>query len=117
MVAMLKMPMRIEPALSNDERRIFPRKDAAGPVESHRLDNTLPARQQPRLTLYLRDLSIGGLSALSPTPLERGERVAVFFPLQGNRGGWDALGRVIRCEQSSLGYRIAMEFDPLPLAA
>lgn len=114
---MLKMPMRLEPQDQGAERRIFPRKDAAGPIESHRLDNTLPARQQPRLTLYLRDLSLGGLSALSPTPLERGERVAVFFPEQGHWGGWDARGRVIRCEQSAMGYRIALEFDPLPKAA
>jgi hypothetical protein len=121
MVAVLKMPNRIAPeptyAKSWDERRVFPRKDAAGPLESHRLDHTIEARQEPRLTLYLRDLSLGGCSALSPTPLSRGERVAVFFPSEGNRGGWDALGRVIRCERSSMGYRIAMEFDPIPAAA
>lgn len=117
MVAMLKMPNRIEVAPSWEERRIFPRIDSAGQVESHRLDNTIEARQQPKLTLYLRDLSIGGLSALSPMPLSRGERLAVFFPREGNRGGWDAQGRVLRCDQSTMGYRIAVEFDPIPAAA
>ncbi|HEX4792169.1 MAG TPA: PilZ domain-containing protein [Humisphaera sp.] len=116
MVAMLKMPGRISPQPSVDERRIFPRKDASGPLESHRMDHTVQARQEPRLTLYLRDLSLGGLSAMSPTPLSRGERLAVFFPQSNGHGGWDAMARVIRCEQSSLGYRIAMEFDPLPAA-
>ena len=28
----------------------------------------------------------------------------------------NAYGRVIRCEPSALGYRLAMEFDPLPAA-
>jgi len=116
MVAMLKMPERLSLQPAGDERRIFPRKDASGPLESHRMDHTVAARQEPRLTLYLRDLSLGGLSAMSPTPLARGERLAVFFPQSNGHGGWDAMARVIRCEQSSLGYRVAMEFDPLPAA-
>ncbi|HZL36886.1 MAG TPA: PilZ domain-containing protein [Tepidisphaeraceae bacterium] len=116
MVALLKMPNRISAQKSNEERRIFPRKDMAVPAPSRRVDNTLQARQNPALTLYLRDLSLGGLSAISPLPLEQGERLNVFFPRQGNLGGWDALGRVLRCEPSTMGYRVAMEFDPLPAA-
>jgi hypothetical protein len=42
--------------------------------------------------------------------------VSVFFPPQGASRGWDAYGRVIRCEPSGMGYRIAVEFDPLPAA-
>jgi hypothetical protein len=30
--------------------------------------------------------------------------------------GWDAVGRVLRCDPSGLGYRVAVEFDPLPAA-
>src|SRR5690349_1032475 len=114
MVALLKMPSRI--TAETQERRNFPRKESAAVVEGHRTDHTLPARQQPHLTLQLRDLSLGGLSAISPAPLEEGERVVVVFPRQGFAGGWDALGRVLRCEPSALGYRIAMEFDQLPAA-
>ncbi len=77
------------------------------------MDNTIEARQYPQLTLHLRDVSFGGLSAISPTPLAQGEQLAVFFPRNGNVGGWDTLGRVVRCEPSTLGYRVALEFDSL----
>jgi PilZ domain-containing protein len=115
MVALLKMPNRITSS-DGAERRNFPRKESSSAIEGRRVDHSLIARQQPRLALQLRDLSFGGLSAISQTPLMRGERVAVAFPRQGLVGGWDALGRVIRCEPSATGYRIAMEFDMLPAA-
>jgi hypothetical protein len=115
MVALLKMPNRIS-ADPQDDRRMFIRKEVHTSAEGRRIDNSLEARQNPQLTLHLRDLSLGGLSAISPAPLQCGERVAVYFPRQGNMGGWDALGRVLRCHPSTLGYRVAMEFDPLPAA-
>jgi hypothetical protein len=95
---------------------MFPRKEIQARVEGKRMDHSIAAHLQPHLSLSLRDLSFGGLSALSQTPLERGERLTVFFPPQGNNRGWDAYGRVLRCEPSSMGYRIAVEFDPLPAA-
>jgi hypothetical protein len=113
MVALLKLP---KPLMNDTERRMFTRKQIQARVQSKRLDHTLPALRQPQVSLDLRDLSMGGLSALSDTPLERGERVAIFFPPQGALRGWDAYGRVIRCETSACGYRIALEFDALPAA-
>jgi hypothetical protein len=85
-------------------------------VDTHRADNTLESRRDPNLTLYVRDLSLGGMSAISPFPLQEGERLSVHFPRAGTMGGWDAIGRVLRCVQSALGYRVAVEFDPLPAA-
>ena len=104
-------------AKTGAERRIFPRKEVHGHVEGRRLDHTIAARQNPRLSLTLRDISLGGLSALSDTVVAKGERVSVFFPPEGTRRGWDASGRVIRCQPSGTGYRIAVEFDPIPAAA
>lgn len=118
MVATLKMPrLRIDGS-RNDvcERRVFPRKELHARVEGRRLDHSIQARQQPQLSLALRDVSVGGMSALSQTPLDKGERLSVFFPPWGTMRGWDAYGRVIRCEASALGFRIAVEFDPLPAA-
>ncbi len=115
MVALLKMPMRIGTE-TGAERRVFPRKEVHARIEGKRLDHTIPAHVQPHLSLALRDLSFGGLSAISQARMERGERLTVFFPPQGTNRGWDAYGRVIRCEPSSLGFRIAVEFDPLPAA-
>ncbi len=115
MVALLKMPspFKIDPA----ERRMFTRKDIQARVQGKRLDHTLPALQEPHVSLSLRDLSLGGLSAISTQPMEAGERVAVFFPPQGANRGWDAYGRIIRCDPSHFGFRVAVEFDPIPLAA
>lgn len=123
MVALLKMP-RLTSTPADEavrgpmtlERRVFERKEARYHVEGHRVDHTLMARRQPHLSLALRDLSVGGLSAVSDVRLEEGERLAVFFPPQGIRSGWDAYGRVVRCEPSALGYRVAVEFDSLPAA-
>jgi hypothetical protein len=86
-------------------------------VQGKRLDHTLPALRNPSLTLNVRDLSAGGLSALSDLPLLPGERIAVTFPTQGLRMGWDACGTVLRCEPAALGYRIAVEFEQVPSAA
>ncbi len=122
MVAMLKMPtnMRIpQESARNDqgaERRVFPRKELSLCVQGVRIDNTIPARRQPQLSLSLRDISVGGLSAISPTELQTGERLSVVFPPESGRMGWDAYGRVIRCEPSSMGYRVALEFDMLQAA-
>jgi hypothetical protein len=106
-------PLRLARGL---ERRVFPRKEVRTQVEGLRLDHTLPALQRPALRLMLNDLSCGGLSALSDTPLAAGEHVSVTVPSTGLAGGWNAYGRVIRCTPSGMGYRVAVEFDPLPAA-
>ena len=115
MVALLKMPSPFK--LDPSERRMFERKEIHARVEGKRLDHAIPARQQPHISLSLRDLSFGGLAAISEQPLGAGERIAIFFPPQGSNRGWDAFGRVIRCDPGNFGYRIAVEFDPLPAAA
>src|SRR5579862_4772910 len=112
MVAYLTLPNR-NSAAKGSERRIFPRTEMHSSIEGRRLDHSIEARRQPRMVLALRDVSLGGLSAISDAPLNRGEKLAVTFP--GNNGStrsWDATGRVIRCDASSFGYRIAVEFDP-----
>src|SRR5258708_6817399 len=65
------------------ERRIFPRKEVHDHIQGKRVDHTIAARREPFLNLALRDLSMGGLSAISQTPINNGERVSVYFPPQG----------------------------------
>ena len=115
MVALMKMPASL-PTESWEDRRMFPRKEIHAEIEGRRLDHTIEARQMPKLNLTLRDLSLGGLSAISDHPLQQGEHITVFFPKTSMMRGWDALGRVLRCDPSSVGYRVAVEFDPLPAA-
>ena len=128
MVALLKMPSwtagRVETETEgvyridrySRERRQFERKEVRYTIEGRRMDHTVTARRRPQVSLALRDLSVGGLSAVTNCPLEEGERVSVFFPPQGLNRGWDAFGRVVRCEPSAMGYRVAVEFDSLPAA-
>lgn len=115
MVALLKMP-RPYRGLAQIDRRTFPRKQVHAELQVARLDNTVDALRTSNLTLYLRDLSLGGMSAISPTPLRQGERLSLHFPQTATYGGWDAVGHVRRCVQSAMGYRVAVEFDPLPAA-
>jgi hypothetical protein len=115
MTAMMRMPSYTS-ADDWSNRRMFPRREVRTEVEGRRRDHTIEARQDPRLKLMLRDLSLGGLSAISDRPLGKGEHLTIIFPPNGNQRGWDAFGRVLRCDASSLGYRLAMEFDPLPAA-
>ena len=123
MVALLEMPSRssghkfpVVPPM-NYERRIFERKEVQMRVQAMRLDHSLQALRQPHVSMSVRDLSIGGCSALSDTPIEYGERVTLFFPPTGPNRGWDAYGRVLRCDPSHFGFRVAVEFDPMPAAA
>jgi hypothetical protein len=92
---------------------MFERTPASGTVQGHRTDHTISARRNPRLTLDLRDLSLGGVAGVADSPLERGEHIAVAFPRRGLAPGWTAAGRVLRCHPAAFGYRIAIEFDPL----
>ncbi len=119
MVAMMANPLRLVGGADDEkgaERRMFPRKPVNTRVEGSRVDHTIAALRQPRLSLTLSDVSAGGLCATSSVPLSRGERVNVFFPASGLRSGWDASGHVLRCEPTATGWRIAVEFDLLPAA-
>jgi hypothetical protein len=136
MVALVKMPMRIgpeswplppqvnafapaaEPTATDGgaERRMFPRKEIHAEVLTRRLDHSIVAHKAPKLSLAMRDLSLGGLSAISDVALEKGERISVVLPPSNGFGGWDAYGRVIRCEPSALGWRVAVQFEMLPAA-
>lgn len=116
MVALLAQPMRLVPDAGR-ERRVFPRTPSRGSIQTRRLDHDLSARQHPSLIMQLRDVSVGGLSAIADVPLNRGERINVHFAANDIRSGWAAYGRVLRCTPSAAGYRVAVEFDPMPMAA
>jgi hypothetical protein len=115
MIALLKLVDESD-ALSGIERRNFPRKATNAEAVGRRLDHSLAALRQPVLRMSLRDVSAGGLCALSDTPIPAGERVTISVPGGAMSGGWDAYGRVIRCSPSGAGYRVAVEFDRLPAA-
>ena len=98
------------------ERRIFGRRRVNVHADARRFDHTVAARRDPRVRLQILDVSIGGLSAVTLTPLEAGEHVGVSFPPDLGQRGWNAFGRVIRCEPAADGYQVAVAFDSLPAA-
>jgi hypothetical protein len=114
MVANLKMSLRLDPEI--DDRRVFVRAQDHFRAEARRLDHSLAARRQPRVMLDVRDVSLSGVSALTDQVVQEGERVTIFFPPRRQMPQWSAFGRVVRCEPSALGFRVAVEFDPLPAA-
>jgi hypothetical protein len=102
---------------SQIDRRIFPRREMSLRIGGRRLDHSVRARQEPALNLNVRDVSVGGLRAISQARLDIGERVAVFFPPNGAGRGWDAYGRVLRSAPAGgAGCEVAVEFEMLPAA-
>jgi hypothetical protein len=112
---MLTLRRNNQEAPSHD-LRMFARKEQKMIAEGRRLDHSVAAHRQPRLRLAVRDLSVNGMSAICEQPIQKGEHVGVSFPAEGGQRAWGAYGRVVRCEPSATGYRVAVEFDPLPAA-
>jgi len=99
------------------ERRLRGRGPDTSCAEALRLDHTLAAYRNPRISLSVCDLSDDGMLALSDVSLICGEHLGVSFPSQPQSCGWDRFGRVVRCEPGPLGrYDVAVEFDCLPAA-
>jgi len=107
---------RNKPLPPSADLRMFARKEQKMVAEAHRLDHSIIAHREPRLRLAVRDMSVNGMSAFSQTPVQKGEHIGLSFPAEGGQRAWGAYGRVVRCEPSALGYRVAVEFDPLPAA-
>src|SRR4029079_11699284 len=76
MIALLKLVDENDIG-SGAERRVFPRKEVQGEALGRRLEHSLAALRQPVLKMSLRDVSAGGLCALSDTPIPAGERVTI----------------------------------------
>jgi hypothetical protein len=110
--------VRDQPDLSDGDLKpgLSGRRSAQVQASGKRLDNILPARQNPRLRLKVRDISTGGLSALSDKPVLEGEHIAVQFPAPFGVPIWSAYGHVVHCEKGPKGYRLSVEFDPRPAA-
>lgn len=102
------------------DRRRAERHRVEGQVTVLRKDHDPQVYRHPVCALRLENLGDGGLAAVSETPLEVNERIAVYFPPHGFESGIELHGHVIRCDRASnpdaAGYEIAVQFD-LPLAA
>lgn len=91
----------------DDERRLFPRRPAYGSIHG-----IVTSDHQP-IQLELKDWSVGGVGAYTNRMIHRGASVMLSFPPDGMKRGFNARGRVVRCEPSATGYRIGIQFDRL----
>src|SRR5262245_3925543 len=85
------------------DRRRGDRHPVAGSATVLRRDRDVRVMQQPVCSLQMRNLSPGGLSAISGTQLLPNERVCVFIPSHGGDGGQELHGHVLRCTPLTAG--------------
>lgn len=96
---------------------LYPRHDSApNVVDGRRLDHSLCARREPRARLAVHEYDCDHATATSDIPLLYGEHMMLRFPARAGRAPWNAFGRVVSCEADDEGYRVTIEFDPLPAA-
>ena len=117
MVCASKMPARFDTESEGSERRMFPRREFTHTLKACGASITRSPLIVSRISHWPCATCRSGARRHQPDAAAAGERLAVFFPPQGIKRGWDAYGRVIRCNPSAMGYRIAVEFDPIPAAA
>ena len=96
------------------ERRQAPRRPVSGQVTTLWQDT---GSLRKIASLDLQDISNSGLCALSGEPVEVNSRITVFFQPHGPEGGYDAAGRVVRCQAMAEGYEIGIRFDSQAAAA
>lgn len=97
------------------ERRRHARRLVRVDAEARRLDNTLAAQRSPRLPMAILDVSEGGISAMSKSPVLDGERLAVLLP-PGTGLPTRIFGKVVRCQPRGDRWFLAIRFDAIPAA-
>ncbi len=113
--AAIDRTLRIDDAIALERRRAR-RIKLRIRTEARRMDNSLLAQRNPKMSLTIIDVSEGGLSAISRSPVEAGERLLVLFPDDCAPIGGRVFGKVIRCRATAEGWKIAMRFDFTPAA-
>jgi hypothetical protein len=113
--APLERTLKIEDAIALERRR-NQRIKLRIRTEARRMDNSLHAQRNPKLSLTIIDVSEGGLSAISRSPVEAGERLLILFPDDCAPIGGRVFGKVIRCKATAEGWKLAMRFDITPAA-
>ena len=91
------------------ERRIDHRKPIQGRVTALMTMTEEEPRRNRICSLELRDVSEGGLGAVSGDELPKGATMTVFFPPHGPERGFDMYGKVAWCRPADDGFEIGLE--------
>lgn len=119
------IPQHNEAPAYRFDRRRGDRHPVGGSATGMRRDHDVRAFERPVCSLQMRNLSHGGLAAISDTQLMPHERISVFIPAHGGDGGQELHGHVLRCisltkaESTAYGsaYDVAIRFDAIKAAA
>jgi len=112
----VKSALNSEQPRPQQERRQFRRFPMLLSVQVRRDDlaalAAVPAQAAPdqAVTVEVRDFSLGGLGASSPTALRPGERLTVVMPPFGTRPQTELTGRVAHCDLRGDRFELGIEF-------
>ena len=96
------------------ERRLFARTQLQMNLHGIRLD---PDGGDMVDSLYMLDISRGGMGAMSDRSFYKGQRVMLALPAMGPVRRRNVSATIVRCRHDSEGYRIGMSFDSVSAAA
>lgn len=101
-------------ANSPTDRRRHTRTNLTMNLQSIRLD---PDGGDVVDTLFLVDISRGGIGAITTRALYRGQRMVVCMPVTETGGRRNIYGTVMNCRQDPEGYRVGLQFDSTSVAS
>ena len=90
------------------ERRRHPRTRLAMTLGCIRLD---PDGGDVVDSLYMRDISRGGLGAYSSRPYYPGQRIVLNIPIPADGGRRNVYATIVRCRADGEGYSVGFAFD------
>lgn len=93
------------------ERRDTDRKSISGRVTVIEAWGEAESQQNKIASLTLKDISDGGLGAISQEPIPLKTRVTVFIPPHGPERGYDLYGQVVWCARGDKGYEVGVKLD------
>jgi c-di-GMP-binding flagellar brake protein YcgR len=80
------------------------------------LDGRLFVKEGPRLTVKVRDLSLGGALLVAPESVAVESQAAVRIPLLADQPPFDGVGVVVRETERDGGFELGLNFDKLDAA-
>jgi hypothetical protein len=92
------------------DRRLAVRRTIRGHVTAVRREEREDGACNRICALNLLDMSSTGLGAFCQEPIPDGATITVFFPPHGADRGFDAYGKVLRCDAVDGRYRVGIEF-------
>lgn len=106
----MSSPLKPTSAGSEKERRRFRRYVVPMHVVAVRRDSQSPTKKPRTVCLHVKDISRGGLCVVQGEKVSCDDELMLFIPPQGDRGGQNVRGRVLRCDRIETHYLVGIAF-------